>query len=304
MDLQPLFDAPIVEQRYVDRDYSGYGNDVWFVRTATEHVIVRVSARSGAGGAFWTGLKRLFGIDAMDMDRLRTVSNFVNDARGLRAPSVLRTGVFEGRSYAITELAPGRHVDSFDHVPAAAAEAFGVAVAQAHQRTFGQCGCPGGTVTYPAAQFHERVAGAIDWLAKEYREADERDRAVARDCARMLREMPPARTASLVLIDIGGSQYLWDDNGPTAVVDTEAFVFAPKELELIVLESDNGYAFNEAFRRGYETVSPLPRLRLARAPYRCLIALLEVNGRMSLDDALSAPVWLDDANLPTSSGRP
>jgi hypothetical protein len=290
MDLQPLFGEPILEQRYLDRDYSGFGNDVWIVRTHDEHVVVRVSARSGAGGAFWSGLGRLFDIDSTDMDRLHVINEFVNANSGFRSPRVLRTGMIEGRAYTVTELMPGRHVDSFDNLPLAAARAFGRALALSHQRTIPHCGSPAARVSYPAAEFHGRAAETIEWLCHEYRAGDKRALAAAAESACKLRAIPSPPVASLILTDIGGSQYLWSDDGPTAVVDTEAYAFAPRELELIVLESDNGGSFAEAFRLGYETICPIPDLSAVREPYRCLIALLEVNGVVALDDAVRAPV--------------
>lgn len=291
MDLQPIFDSPILEQTYLDRDYSGFGNDVWVVHAAAEHVVVRVSARSGAGGAFWTGVARLFGIDSTDMGRLRVINDAINDAGVFRAPRVLRTGTIDGRTYAVTDLMPGRRVGSFDDLSPTTAEAFGRALAHGHERTLAYCGSPAARTTYPVADFHRRAADAIEWLCHEFRADCKSDLAIALKCAATLRALPSASAASLILFDIGGSQYLWNDDGPTAVVDTEVYAFAPKELELIVLESDNGAPFASAFRRGYESMSILPDLTAVREPYRCLIALIEVNGVMGLAEALSAPVW-------------
>lgn len=292
MDLQLLFDSTILEQRSLDRDYSGFGNDVWIVRTAAEHVVVRVSARSGAGGAFWTGVARLFGIDSTRLDNLRIINDAVNDITDFRAPGVLRTGTIDGRAFAVTELLPGRHIDSFDDLPSAAAEAFGRRLAHGHRRAFAYCGSPSGLVSYPIPEFHVRAGAAIEWLCREYRAHDKRAGTIAARVAANLRALAPPPASSLILFDIGGSQYLWDDAGPTAVVDTEAYVYAPRELELIVLESDNGAPFAAAFRRGYESVSPLPDLAPFREPYRCLIALMEVNGAVGLEAAISAPIWL------------
>ncbi len=291
MDLQPLFDSPILEQQYLDRDYSGFGNDVWIVRSALERVVLRVSARSGAGGAFWSGVGRLFGVDSTDMGRLRVINDAINDAGVFRAPSVLRTGTIDGRTYAITDLMQGRRVESFDDVTPKAAEAFGRVLAHGHERTLTYCGSPGGRVIYPIADFHQRAADAIEWLCPEYRAGRKSDLAIAAECAATLRALPAQTAASLILLDIGGSQYMWDEDRPTAVVDTEAYALAPKELELVVLESDNGAPFAAAFRRGYECVAPFPDLAAVREPYRCLIALLEFNGEMSLAEALSAPAW-------------
>ncbi len=292
MDLQPLFNTPILEQEYIDRDYSGFGNDVWIVRTTNEHVIVRVSASSGDGGAFWGGLTRLFGIDSTNMHWLSAINERVNDVGVFRAPRVLRTGTIAGRDCAVMELLPGAHIDSFDDLQPAQAEAFGRMLARAHERTYEECGGPAGRLTYPVAEFHQRAADVIDWLSAAYPLAGDHAAGMAAKCATDLRALAPPEAATLILIDSGGSQYLWADNGPTAVVDTEACAFAPAALELIQIEADNGERFAQAFRRGYESVTPLPDLVPVRDPYRCLLTLLEVNGDMPLDEALAVPAWL------------
>jgi fructosamine-3-kinase len=132
----------------------------------------------------------------------------------------------------------------------------------------------------------------MEWLAAEYRDDEPRDMALASEMAAQLRALPSPQTSVLILYDIGGSQYLWDDGGATAVVDTECFVYAPRELELACLEADNGRAFCEAFRRGYQTVAPLPDLALYRDAYRVLHALTETNGDVALDQALVAAIHL------------
>jgi aminoglycoside phosphotransferase (APT) family kinase protein len=206
-----------------------------------------------------------------------------------RAPRVLRTGAIDGRACAVIELMPGRHADSFDALSYAQAESFGRALARAHQRTFDRCGTPAGRLTYPLAEFHVRAAAVIEWLAAQYRDDEPRDVELAAEKSAQLRALPPPETSALILYDIGAGQYLWDDDGPVAVVDTECYVYAPRELELICLEADNGRAFCEPFRRGYETVAPLPDLAPYRDGYRVLHALTETNGDLSLEGALTAP---------------
>jgi len=291
MNLQPLFDTPILEQAYIDRDYSGFGNDVWLIRAANERVVVRVSARSGDGGAFWRGLAILFGIDSLDMNALAAISDAVNSIGVFHAPHVLRTGRIDERNYAVTELMPGRHVDSFDDVSEAMAQAFGQRLAHAHEVVLRHCGSPASNLTYRVSEFHRRAANVIEWLCAEYPPATEESAAIAAKCAADLRALASPDAAALILVDSGGSQYLWDDDGPTAVVDTEACAFAPAALELIQIELDNGERFATALRRGYESVRPLPDLADVRTPYRCLLTVLEVNGAMPLADAMAAPIW-------------
>jgi fructosamine-3-kinase len=290
VNLQPLFASPILEQLYVNRDYEDFANDVWIVRTADEHVVVRISRHEGVLGAFRHGVARLFGVE-FTVRELRLISDAVNETTGFQAPRVLRTGIVDGRAYAITDVLPGRNANSFDTLSPAQARSFGRALARAHQRTFDFCGSPASDLSYPLAEFHVRAADTIEWVANRYRTGHARDVEIAAHAAAALRELPPPPASSLILYDIGASQYLWDDSGATSVVDTEVYVYAPRELELMALESASGPAFCEAFRRGYQTVSLLPDVAPYRDPYRCLLALTETEGLLPLADALAAPVW-------------
>jgi hypothetical protein len=63
MNLQPLFDAPIVEQRPSPRPYGGPVSEVWLVTTTAGRAVVRASRTSGVPDVpFWFGFQHLFGL--------------------------------------------------------------------------------------------------------------------------------------------------------------------------------------------------------------------------------------------------
>lgn len=69
-------------------------------------------------------------------------------------------------------------------------------------------------------------------------------------------------TANLIMIDISGNQFVYDNQRISGVVDLDAYVIGPREWELSMLEM----CITEpaAFRRGYECYVSL----LAFAPFR------------------------------------
>ena len=101
--------------------------------------------------------------------------------------------------------------------------------------------------------------------------------------------LPAPKEATLILIDMDPTQFLADGIKITGLVDTEAYVVAPRELDFIGLE----YVFTEkeanAFRKGYETIMPIPNLEQCRAPYRYLYRLLSVQGNVDLEEWLQHP---------------
>lgn len=99
--------------------------------------------------------------------------------------------------------------------------------------------------------------------------------------------LPVPKEASFILIDMDPTQFLTDGQKITGLVDTEAYAIGPREYDLI------GYVFTKteatAFRKGYETISPLPNLTQCREPYRYLYRLLSVQGSVDLDEWMEHP---------------
>ena len=106
-----------------------------------------------------------------------------------------------------------------------------------------------------------------------------------------LSSLPAPKESTLVLIDMDPTQFLSDGTTITGLVDTEAYAVAPREFDFIGLE----YIFTEkeahAFKQGYETIMPIPRLEECRHPYRYLYRLLSVQGSVELEKWLSHPVY-------------
>ncbi|MFK3936410.1 hypothetical protein ACI2JA_02705 [Alkalihalobacillus sp. NPDC078783] len=97
-----------------------------------------------------------------------------------------------------------------------------------------------------------------------------------------LQHVSHPESSTFVLIDMDPTQFLSDGNIITGLVDTEAYVVAPRELDFIGLE----YLLDEqsaaAFKEGYQTVLALPQLDQVRMPYRFLYRLLSVQGNVEL----------------------
>jgi hypothetical protein len=98
-----------------------------------------------------------------------------------------------------------------------------------------------------------------------------------------LQHISHPESSTFVLVDIDPTQFLSDGNTITGLVDTEAYVVAPRELDFVGLE----YVLDEpsaaAFKEGYQTVLELPQLEHVRIPYRFLYRLLSVQGNVELE---------------------
>jgi aminoglycoside phosphotransferase len=293
IDLQTLFDEPILEQTYLDPGYSGHASDVWLVRTSSGSAVARAFRWGEPGGPFWGGCHHLFGIDPSRVFDLELLNAQLAEISPIPAPRVLRKGVLGGREWVVVEYMPGSVLETLRGQPPQMLEQLGYALARVHSRRFSDYGSPSGRVRHPLGGFFARLAETLRMLVSSFFPDDERITGALEPICRSAQALPAPASATLVMIDLDVCQFLSDGQRITAVVDTEGYVVGPRELDLIALEYLLDQAGAAAFARGYSTVLPLPDLAPVRAIYRYLYLLLEVQGQADFDEWMGWPYLFD-----------
>ncbi len=92
-----------------------------------------------------------------------------------------------------------------------------------------------------------------------------------------------------VMADLRWDQFLHQQGQLSAVVDLDAFVYAPQELELVMLEYLLAADQFNYFIDSYTRYLPLPTLDTVRQPYRLLLFLMNMLGETDIDLWLNAP---------------
>jgi aminoglycoside phosphotransferase (APT) family kinase protein len=294
VDLQPLFTAPVLRQTLFPDVHPGQASNVWLVETPEESVIVRNTRMNvEPGDPFWWGGRDLFGVDPTNVPALAEINRTLKALSSIPVPSVLRTGFIDGTPYAVVERMEGMVLRSFQDLPPAALVQLGEAIARIHARSFAECGALTGTVRYPVAEFHERMVRTMRGLVERFY-ADQAAIAGLLDamCQRA-EQLPRPGSASLVMLDMDPTQFLTDGTRITALVDTEVYVQAPRELDLVAMEYLLDEAGSRAFATGYRQVLPLPGLSAVRPVYRYLYRLMEVQGSVDIQQWMDWPAWFD-----------
>lgn len=289
--LQALFPDPIEEQKNLDPGYSGHASDVWLVRTATEEAVVRTSRLiDEPDNEFWRGLKGLFGIDPRRVGDLEPVNGYLCALSSIPVPRVLRVDEVGGRVHAVVEKMKGSTLPSFGELAPEALAGLGEALARIHTRRFDWCGAPSGALQYPVAEFHTRLIGTI-WsvVDRYYREQPEIEALLEPICL-AAQALPAPEAGALVMPDLDPSQFLWNGERITALVDTEAYVVGPRELDLIALEYVLDAPQAQAVAEGYRRVLPLPDLTAVRPVYRYFYRLLRIQGQVPMERWMNWPV--------------
>ena len=273
LDLQELFEDPIVELAELDPGFADHGSSVFCVRTAREHVIARSFRAAGAGGSFWSTLRALFGIDPRVASEAGATYALLSETSPIPVPGLRRAAMAAGREWLVVELMSGAPLTSFAELSDDGLRGLGRGLATIHRRRFDTLGSPSGSLRYPPADFPRRLAE----LFRKAADADPANAAMADEMSAAAAALPPPEAGALVLPDIFPPQFLARDGRVSAIVDLDAYVVGPRELDLVGLEcflDDRGAAH---VARGYREIAELPALEHVRRAYRYFLWVLDMN---------------------------
>lgn len=93
---------------------------------------------------------------------------------------------------------------------------------------------------------------------------------------------------SPIMLDNRWDQYLFDDKQIIALVDIDAFVAGPAELELVLLEYQLTPHQAALFADSYQQLRTMPDLSRVRLAYRLLLFLMNALGETRLDQWMQA----------------
>jgi fructosamine-3-kinase len=291
MDLQFLFEEPIKDIYELSPGYEDHASDVWLVKTENQEVVVRSSRMIGEpNNDFWWGCKRLFGIDPRNVHELENVNNLLSEFSTIPIPKVLKKGIFS-REYIVVEKLEGQVVNSFIGQPASLLQSLGEGLANIHKHQRHYIGNPSGTFQIQLEHFHDHLVRVIKELVSKFYGNNQKIVHKLDEIIEILKDLPVPDFSTFVLVDMDPTQFLSNGKIITGLVDTEAYVIAPRELDFIALEYILDKKSAAAFQAGYKKVMEIPDVEKYRMPYRYLYRLLSVQGSVDLED------WLNQDTL-------
>jgi len=265
---------------------------VFLVKTEAEEVIVRSSKMTQEpNNNFWWGCKNLFGIDPRNVHHLETIHALLKKHTTIPIPTILQKHVLNGREYVIAEKLTGSTLQSFIGQPESILFSLGKGLAEIHSFQAKFIGNPSNTFHIPLEEFKSHILKVSKDFVNRFYSDNASIHNAFHTFESQLSSLPAPKESTLVLIDMDPTQFLSNGTTITGLVDTEAYAVAPREFDFIGLE----YVFTEkeahAFKQGYETIMPIPRLEECRQPYRYLYRLLSVQGSVELEKWLRHPSY-------------
>lgn len=290
--LQQLFTSPILSVQPLHPGYEDHASDVFLVRTEDAEVIVRSSKMNEEpNNDFWWGCKNLFGIDPRNVHHLEAVHTLLQEHTNLPIPAILEKHILNDREFVVAEKLVGNTVQSFIGQPDSILFSLGKGLAEIHTFKADYIGNASGRFQITLDEFQSHILNVSKELVNMFYSDNASIRNAFPTFEQQLSSLPVPKEATLVLIDMDPTQFLSNGTSITGLVDTEAYAVAPREFDFISLE----YIFTEkeahAFKHGYETIMPIPRLEECRHPYRYLYRLLSVQGSVELEKWLSHPSY-------------
>lgn len=287
MNLQPFFHDTVREVVELSPGYDNHASDVWLVKTDKEEVIVRSSRmKEEPHNDFWWGCKRLFGIDPREVHNLQFVNNRLREISSIPIPKVVHKWEIE-RQYIAVEKLDGSMITSFIGQPSSLLQSLGEGLARIHQVQCDYVGNAKGTFKVNLEQFHEHLIHGMTEIVEKFHFHNDKLKQKLPEMIEKVKKLQTPQSSTFVLVDMDPTQFLSNGSIITGLVDTEAYVIAPREFDFIGLE----YLLDEEavteFKRGYKRVMELPSLELCREPYRYLYRLLAVQGRVDVEEWLN-----------------
>lgn len=274
----------IIEVQELSPGYEDHASDVWLVMSHEKEWIVRSSRMIGEpSNEFWWGCHTLFGIDPRRLTDLKITHHTLSKQTTMPIPTFIDMKRVGDREYAILEKMNGQLIHSFLDQPLSVIRSLGAGLAEIHALKRDYTGSPSSSFTVPLNHFHSHVSETMSQFVSKFYKAQSGFKETLQKAHQQLKNIPHSESSTYVLIDMDPTQFLTDGNVITGLVDTEAYVVAPREFDFIGLE----YVLDEqtaaAFKKGYQNVLKLPQMEHVRMPYRFLYRLLSVQGSVELE---------------------
>ncbi|WP_295820624.1 hypothetical protein [uncultured Deinococcus sp.] len=249
--------------------------------------------------AFMLGLNRLFGADPRDLQATADTYRFWRCLNIWHVPEPLGTTEFQGMPALRMEFIPGepsRDINDAD------ARDLGRRVARIHSHSTDQFGDVLGKASAPLMDFYVRAWDVVREVVPLFQAPNWRAHWATAQAA--FASAPCPSGAAPMLLDWNGTQFVWHGGQPYALVDVEASVLAPVELDLCLWELLLKRPRIRQFMSGYTEIRPLPNLTPHRTACRLLLLALEVEGSPAPFKWLRLSPHFDDAVPSTNSLRP
>jgi len=260
---------------------------LWQCDTVDGMMILKVCDDNSVGkSCFWQGMNSLFDSDLTNqLGEFDKVYQTVNALSPLQIPDYIASGSqdknTQSPAFMLSRMVEGESI-KLAQIDNATVQTLAEHLSCLHGQ---QHAAAGGlnTASISPEQWIKRLDKTIQLLARDQAIPD----SILAECMAMIKSCSPDSFVPIML-DLRWDQFLQKNGTLTALVDLDAFVYAPRSLELVLLE----YLLNKdqaiVFKQYYKI--SLTELNMVRKPYRLLLFLMNVLGEQSCERWMNAEI--------------
>jgi hypothetical protein len=257
-------------------------HQLWHCDTADGAMVLKLcNHQTIQKSTFWRAMNYLFQIDfPASLTYINKTYSFISEHSILNTPEFIAS---ESSAFVLARFLSGEDVD-LDSVSDQMSMQLARHVAELHTYQQPKWGA-----------FHEPVQLASDWpkrlqqtlraLAKHHSMIPEHILERALQQAGQL----DIDTFTPIMMDLRWDQMRHQQGQLSAIVDMDAFVIGPRELELVLLEYQLDKQQAEYFSEAYHDIADMPDLSAQRYCYRLLLFLMNSLGETDIEQWMSAP---------------
>lgn len=232
--------------------------------------------------SFWQGVNTLFAVDFPDsLNQMQHTHTFLSEHSCLNIPEYIAS---EASSYVLVRHIIGDDVDG-ETVSDPMVRKLACHLAQLHRHQLPSWGAFH-HAGFSAKQWSQRLQHTLMSLAELH------PMSIPNNILEYALEQAKKLDVTMfspIMLDLRWDQMLHQQGQLSAIVDMDAFVFGPKELELVLLEYQLNKEQADCFKQAYQEMSNMPALAEQRYCYRLLLFLMNSLGETDITKWMNAP---------------
>ena len=279
-DLPRLIQADAIAKSFEDSTHQ-----LWQCNTTDGMMMLKVCDEASVKqSSFWQGMTLLFDVDLpAQLGEFQTVYAQLATLSPLQIPDYIASSSTDNNTspaFILSEFLAGDMIE-LDEISDDMIIALAQHISQLHDHQHHYAGAIY-SANISTQQWREKLQNTLKQLAKQQNISKD-----IVDKAMILAAQCSVDYFVPVMIDLRWDQFLQQQGRLTALLDLDAFVYAPRELELVLLEYILNKRQAKTFNQHYH--HKLPDLMTVRYVYRLVLFMMNILGEKDLNSWLNAP---------------
>ena len=270
---------------YIPQRFGDSTHDLWRFQSKQGNYFLKVCSNTNL--PFWQIMQQFFGVDLQyDIQNFEKLYGHISTLTSLKIPELIKAeSISQQGSYILTSEVEGSIPDN-SNISDVMVEQLAQHLATLHQDQHNNWGLVNQPL-FNRDDWQKRLSNTLEKSAHKWGGDQTKYNPYLESALEACNHLNVNEFVPLML-DLRWDQFLiTKDNAELILLDLDAFVRAPRELEFVLLEYLLDKQQIECFIKIYSKHHTIPDLKYARSAYRLLLFFMEVLGEQDIDK------WMD-----------